>query len=278
MSHLLHYLNDYITLSRAGQIQCQINCDIIRGICELLGISLADDKCQGPCMSLEYLGFFLDTTELTISLPREKLDRLPHLISSWQHRKMCTKHDLDSLIGQLQHASVVVKPGRSFLHFMIVLSKTRKNPAHPIRLNEEFRFDLTWWHMFLKRWNGISLMSAVGSSTPIFTVTSDASMSWECGVYFGSHWFQLKLVQAASSHPIAFLELVPIVIAGMVSGKHWKGSHVRCCCDNAVVVAILQSRYSRDDKLMHLLRCLFFVETITNFSFISEHVSGQYKQ
>ena len=102
---------------------------------QTIGHPLAIDKCEGPCTLLDYLGFLLDTVHLTVSLPKEKLDRLLLLISTWRQRKTCTKHDLDSLIGQLQHTSAVVKPGRSFLRHMIILSKSRQSPSHPIRLN-----------------------------------------------------------------------------------------------------------------------------------------------
>ena len=83
VSHLLHYLDDFITLGQLGSAQCQINCDIIHSICELLGVPLAGDKCQGPCTILDYLGFLLDTNQMTVSLPQEKLDRLTDLILAW---------------------------------------------------------------------------------------------------------------------------------------------------------------------------------------------------
>ena len=157
---------------------------------------------------------------------------------------------------------------------MIILSKSRKHPSHYICLNQGFRADLSWWHMFLSQWNGISMMSAIGISSPSFTLTSDASSSWGYGAHFASHWFQIKWDPLSSAHSIAFLELVPILVVGMVWGKLWKGSHVRCRYNNQAAVAIIQSRYSRDDKLMHLLCCLFFVEAYFNFSFIAEHLPG----
>ena len=275
VTHLLHYLDDYITMGQAGTAQCQANCDIIHGICELLGVPLAEDKCEGPHTLLEYLGFLLDTTNMRVSLPREKLNRLTGLIRSWSNRRACSKHELESLIGQLQHASAVVKPGRSFLRRMIILAKSRQLPSHPIRINQGFRSDLAWWNLFLQRWNGISLMSAIGRDSPEFTVTSDAAGSWGCGAYSENHWFQLKWTPMAATHSIAFLELVPIIISGLVWGKYWRGSHVLCRCDNFATVEIIQSRYSRDDNLMHLLRCLFFAEAAFNFSYIPRHLPGR---
>ena len=69
VSAALHYLDDFITLSPPNSPQCSINCHIILGICELLGIPLAPEKYQGPCLWLDYLRFLLDTALMTVSLP-----------------------------------------------------------------------------------------------------------------------------------------------------------------------------------------------------------------
>jgi hypothetical protein len=278
VSHLLHYLDDFITAGPPGSKQCQINLQIIIGICELLGIPLALDKCEGPTTLIAFLGFLLDTIKMTVSLPKEKLDRLVKLIADWQCRKVCTKRELDSLIGQLQHASAVVRAGRSFLRRMIVLAKARYDPASFIRLNQSCRADLKWWHMFLSTWNGISLMSALGITKPAFTVFSDASGSWGCGAFFKTQWFQLQWPASAKSLSIACLELVPIIIAGIIWGDRWANCHVRALCDNQAVVEVINRRYCRDDDLMHLLRCLFFVEAKHSFVIVPEHIPGKHNR
>ena len=276
VSNIMHYLDDFITLGTPGSSQCESNRLIMSGLCELLGMPLAVDKCEGPTTLLGFLGFLLDTNNMTVSLPQEKLDRIASLIHKWLDRRSCTKSELESLIGQLQHASTVVKPGRSFLRRMIILAKARRNPSHYIRLNQSFRADLMWWHMFLRDWNGTSLMSALGRTEPTFTLASDASGSWGCGAFFRSHWFQLPWTPAARSFSIAFQELVPILIAGMLWGGKWANCQVRALCDNQAVVAVIRARYCRDDNLMHLLRCLFFVEAKHSFTIVPEHIPGKH--
>ena len=75
--------------------------------------------------------------------------RLKALIAQWQHKKACTKRELLSVIGQLQHACKVVRPGRTFLRRMIDLSTHAKELHHYLRLNAAFRSDLQWWATFL---------------------------------------------------------------------------------------------------------------------------------
>lgn len=60
-------------------------------------------------------------------------------------------------------------------------------------------------------------------------------------------------------------ELVPIIIAVVLWGHMWKGGRVIARCDNTAVVAVINSRSSRDSYFMQMLRCLFFIEAYHQF-------------
>ena len=49
---------------------------------------------------------------------------------------------------------------------------------------------------------------------------------------------------------------------------------VNCRCDNMAVVAVINSRTSRDPDLMHQLRCLAFFEAKFSFSVKASHIAG----
>ena len=68
---------------------------------------------------------FGDNIKSEIRLPEEKLQQLETLLRSWEGNVL---YELDSLIGQLQHATNVIKAG--YLRQMIVLGKPAKNPQH----------------------------------------------------------------------------------------------------------------------------------------------------
>ena len=75
-----------------------------------LGVPVAEQKTVGPTSVLVFLGIELDTSARTLLLHQEKLSRLQGEIQRWMGRRSCTKRELLSLIGQLQHACCVVKP------------------------------------------------------------------------------------------------------------------------------------------------------------------------
>ena len=194
------------------------------------------------------------------------------MVAEWKKRKVCTRKELESLIGILQHACTVIPPGRSFLRRAISLLSVVKQRHHHIRLNTEFRSDLMWWKAFAPHWNGASLI--IHQESREICMASDASGSWGCGAWCGSSWFQYRWEDSSHHLNIATKELLPILIAGAIWGHEWQGCTVKTFCDNAAVVAVVNSRYSKDKNLMHLLRCLFFIEAQFQFRLSAAHIPG----
>ena len=49
---------------------------------------------------------------------------------------------------------------------------------------------------------------------------------------------------------------------------------VLCWCDNQAAVCAIAARSCQDAKMMHLLRCLFFLEACCQFELVASHVPG----
>ena len=131
----------------------------------------------------------------------------------------------------------------------------------------------------MESWNGITLLSENESQTEMWT---DASGSYGCGA-ISPHlrrWIQLQWPPYnragfnSRSQSILWKELVPIVLACTVWAKHWQGLSVMVHCDNMGTVAVVNSGYSREQPIMHLLRCLFFIRATYQFSLYATHISG----
>lgn len=166
---------------------------------------------------------------------------------------------LESLIGLLNHACKVVLSGRLLLRRMIDMLHSVHHPPYskiPIRLNKG---DLAWWNMFVRDWNGASFLQPP-AHLPQVELHSNASGSWGCGAYSGVEWFQLQWDPTSQHLSIAEKELIPIILACAAWSSSWQNRQVICHCDNQVTVACLQSRISKNPGMMHLLRCLVFVE------------------
>ena len=176
---------------------------------------------------------------MSLSLPHDKLTCTLALVLSWRSRQAATKRELQSLIGHLNHAAIIVLPGRTFLRRMIDLMKTTNLPRHHVRLTAEFKSDLHWWVSFLPRWNGRSI---VPQEDPSHEVTSDASGGWGCGAVTNTgQWFQVQWPESWSEINIAVKEMVPVVISVAIWGAK---SLLSVRTDNMAVV----HPHSRDSQ------------------------------
>ena len=144
-----HYLDDFIIIGPPHSPQCAHSLTILDKVCTVLRIPMAAHKREGPTTCLVILGIQIDTQLGELSLPADKLGRLRSLLQEWGHKRACTRKELESLIGLLNHACKVVRSGRSFLRRMIDLLHAVQ-PSQPfIRLNAGFRSDLAWWNTFI---------------------------------------------------------------------------------------------------------------------------------
>ena len=267
-----HYLDDFIVLGPRGSPECAQALDTFRQACSELGVPLALDKIEGPACCLTFLGIEINTEAGILRLPQDKLDRLHACCRQWATRKACKRRELEALIGTLQHACKVIRPGRSFLRRMIDLLRVPARPHHHVRLNRQFRADLQWWRTFATGWNGVAVLPP--EHAPTFSLTSDASGHWGCGAWTQQSWFQFEWPDAARSHHISFKELFAVLLACVLWGKRWRGARTRCWCDNQAAVHCINKRSCRDPSLMNLLRCLSFIEALYQFELTASYIPG----
>ena len=256
---LFHYLDDFIIAGPPHSPQCAESLAILDRECTYLNVPMAGHKREGPATCLTILGIVIDTIAGQLRLPQDKLERLQSLLRQWGHKRACTRKDLESLTGLLNHACKVVRSGRSFLQRMLDLLHSVPPSQTHIRLNAQFQADLAWWNTFIADWNGISFLPPP-SYLPTLELTTDASGSWGCGAWHKHSWFELQWDIRSAHLTIAEKELIPIILACAAWGSSWKDRRVLCHCDNQVVVAALRSRSSKAKGIMHLLRCLVFIE------------------
>ena len=184
---MLHYLDDYIMFGAPESGECQEALDIALQVCGRLGVPITMNMTEGPNTTILFRGIEIDTMRMEVRLPQAKLGQLKEEIRRWSGRTHSTKKQLQSLIGKLQHACCVVKPGRSFLRRMLDLMVAIKKP-------EDLTKGFGQWAAFLPSWNGVSMMAGVIPSEVAGSITSDASGSWGCGAFLSrGEWFQLEL-------------------------------------------------------------------------------------
>ena len=147
----LHYLDDFLLLGPPVTPTFAEALHSTLQLCKRLGLQVAEEKTEGLITTITFLGIEIDSTLSQLRLPQEKLRDITQLLSHWistgHGGKPCptgTKRDLLSLIGLLNHAATVVRPGRTFLRSLIEASTLVKHLEHHITLRAQARADIVW--------------------------------------------------------------------------------------------------------------------------------------
>ena len=74
-----------------------------------------DGEVGGTSSVLGILGILIDAVTQELRLFMKKLEWIQDLVQTWLEKKRCTKRELLLVVGQVQHAATVVKPGRTFV-------------------------------------------------------------------------------------------------------------------------------------------------------------------
>ena len=276
MQDVIHYLDDFLLVGNQSKEEGRTLLDKALATFDSLRLPVAPEKLEGPTTSLTFLGIELDTVRMVRRLPRDKLTEVKQTVVTWLQRKdpkYCSLQALRSLIGKLQHASKVVRPGRTFVGRLIGLLKGLPRHLELVRLNIEYQSDLLWWFCFLEQWNGVEMMEVPSSAN--HHMYSDASGSFGCGAWWNGHWFQLQWPENCKLGSIACKELLPMVMGCVIWGRQWRSQRVMAHCDNEAAVSVVNSGYSRDPQMMQLLRSLFFIAAWHGITVRATHIPGR---
>ena len=278
MEYIIHYLDDYFIAGPPDLPTCRQAVNTMLTVCKELGVPFAMEKLEGPAASITFLGIMINTANMTLSLPPEKLAELLEELERWRGQKKCTKRQLPSLIGRLSFAAKVIPAGRLFFRRLIVLSTTAKQLHHHISLNQQAKADIAWWLKILPTWNGRASMLEPGwVKAPDLELFTDASGEIGYGAYFRGAWFSGTWEDRksfAKGKSIEWKELYAIMLAAATWSDKWAGLRIKFHCDNLSVVHMWANKSSKRSDIMSLMRTLFYIAASGNFHVSVVHNPG----
>ena len=171
----LMYLDDKLLLGNSPE-EVKENFDLCQKLITSLGFTINWKKTvQQPTQTIEFLGFIINSIDMTLSVSREKLNSLITECKRLLSNPLTTLKNLSHVIGLMTSVTLAVLPAP--LHYRkLQFQKNEALARHhsyksPIQLNQESLEDLLWWCGHLKRWNGRPIHPA----TPRMIVETDAS-------------------------------------------------------------------------------------------------------
>ena len=275
-----HYLDDFLFACLYKSNDCAFLMQTFSRICEDLGVPLAANKTFGPTHVLVYLGLEIDTWEMCVRIPFDKLHVLRESLLCFLGRKKITLKELQSLVGSLNFCARAIPSAVAFNRRFYDASVGISNPRHHLRVSCAMKEDMRMWLIFLECFNGSVYFPekqwSDSDQLQLFTDSADGSQLG-CAAILGCCWSFLRWpsvwCDSAVLKDITFLELVPIDLAFHLWGALLQNKIV-LRSDNQALIFILNKKSSKAGRVMHILRPLVLKGMLHNIHFKASHVDG----
>ena len=270
--NIVVYLDDFY-LSAATYEECLTAMNMLLRLLRTLGFHINWSKVEGPAQVLTFLGIEINSLDMTIAIPEEKLADTISLVKSFLGKKRSSKKQLQSLVGRLSWLARCCKPGRIYLRALIEAMSKAKAPSHKVITTAAMREDLLWWAEVAPLINGTM---AIKEKIPIMTVITDACPIGGAGVFDGD-WFYVNWMADSPSLAhlhINYKELLCTILAARRWAPFWKDRIVVFYTDSMVTKGMLQKGKCRDPVVRSLLKELYMLAVVHNFHIEARHIPG----
>ena len=264
------YLDDIILVS-PNRHKALHDYSQARELLQLLALPEACDKSQPPAQRVKWLGIIIDTNEMTLTIPEDKLQQVLAQVSKHSKARSMSQKQLRSMLGHLLHVAKCVRPARLFVARL--LEALREAKGWHIRVDANMRADFAWLLEFCGQWNG---RSCIPDPEPAMHIYVDACLSG-VGATDGNRAYagQVAPVDDGADN-ITELEALNVIIAlHSFLGKDNAKTHVQVHCDNKAAVQVLQSGRGRNKVLLDCARAAWMVQAVLDVQVSYVHVPGK---
>lgn len=277
-----HYLDDFLLAGKSGTNDCKFLMTVFRQVCSELGVPLSEEKTVGPAHILVFLGLEIDTIQMVLRIPQDKLDKAKDELLNLKGKPKVTLKNLQQLLGLLNFCAKAIPSVRAFnRRFCDAMCGVEKQNHH-IRVSSEMKEDINMWLYFLDNFNGTCRFDRkVWLTNEQLDLFTDSAGKPDCGaaVFYAGHWAFFPWPESWRSddlmRDITFLELVPIVLALHLFEHELCLKMIMFHTDNKALVTIINKKSSKSKRVMQLIRPLVLHTMLWDMQVKACHISGR---
>ncbi len=260
--HLVVYLDDFLLIANDYDTCLQGQHTLI-ALLRDLGFSIAWNKVEGPTKKLVFLGVEIDTENMTIGLPENKVADLLLVLKAFQLKKRASCKQLQSLAGKLNWACNVIKCGRGYIRNIINTIAPLRLANHKARITKVVQDDIQWWITVLGFFPGKSIFYK-----PHVNVVQFDACNKGAGYTYLDDWgyldWKCDIPQVADYH-INCKETIASIFACRRWAHLWRDSKVLFVTDNVTAKSCISKGTCKNPQLLPWIRELHAYSVLYNF-------------
>lgn len=269
---ILGYLDDYAG-THPYHLQSLQGYTDFKALMQELGLKLATHKCLPPSQRIEWLGFQIDTVQMTISIPQRKLEEVVNECAKWTFRKRANRSMIQSILGKLIYVSACINQGRKFVARMLDTLRSMGD-RNWTSIDREFCKDIEWFQQYGAISNGIHMYKVERQSIVIECDSSKTGAGGNSGQFCYSWKYDKAHVEKFSA--IHQLEAVNVVVAfrTLAHLHNIRSAQVTIMTDKAAASYALETGKTKDAVLASCSRELWLEAAHSDHHIIIQHKPG----
>ncbi|XP_070541334.1 uncharacterized protein [Ptychodera flava] len=268
------YIDDIF--NKAAKIDlCHKNTTTLMTLLRQLGFIPNEQKSHLlPTKQLVHLGRLYNTTEMSVMVPPQKLQRISATALSIKTKQYVSLRQVAHILGLIEDARAAMTIAAS--HYRGLQQQLTHNLAHHswdyhIQLNQASEEDLSWWIHKAANFNGRPIQTV----SPDMVIQSDASLvGW--GAVCANKTVQGRWTQQEKSHHINVLEILAAKLAIQSFLQDKSKMEVKLQMDNTTAVAYLKHQGgSRSQSLCKVALQIWQFCEQRSINLTVEHLPGR---
>lgn len=175
--HSLAYLDDFAGAYKDLQEAAEAYQHFF-ALADSLGLQLAKSKCVAPTKNIEWLGYKVDTTAMTVSIPQQKMNEVIVECQQWLTRRRVNKNMIQRLVGKILHVSNCIYQGRRFTSRVLDTLRAMGDRLWTT-VDPEFIKDVRWFLTYALQANGVLIYKP---DPQVYAIECDSSLEGAGGV------------------------------------------------------------------------------------------------
>ena len=268
------YIDDIITLNKS-QEKCFTNVLKCLELFDSLGFVVHPEKSEFlPSTEIDYLGFVINSSDMTLKLTIDKKDKIQKLCFSVLETDLIPIRLVAQILGKFVSSFLAVMFGPLHYRYLEV-DKTIALKHHlgdfnkKMKLSIGAREEIEWWYNNIQ-----SSYNTISKGNPDYVVTTDACKTgW--GATLDSHKTGGLFLAEESEYHINVLELMAVLFALKALCSHMSDVYIKILSDNSTTVHTINNMGS-----CRSLECNLMVQQIWNWAIehniwlSSSHIPG----
>ncbi|KAF5376629.1 hypothetical protein D9615_007855 [Tricholomella constricta] len=261
---LLKWVDDFVFFRYPRLLSDNQTCvftydeSLVWSIAEDLGWPWAADKFVPFNSVFTYIGFEWSLRDKTVRLPDAKRAKYLLKLSAWSLGDSVSLLATESLIGTLNHITLVVPEGRSHLPALFKFRASFRDTAPWVkhRITASVFAEISWWSHLLSA-SACSMRIVRPPPPHNIPIFVDASTSWGIGLFVDGKWLAWRLLPGwkTNGRDIGWAEMVAVDLAlRAILASGLRDCHLVMRSDNTGVVGALSAGRSRNSEQNHILR------------------------